>query len=83
MKKSLDEIVFYICLTVSIGLITGGFFVPPKGVIDGSVLTAVGLLLGFASLATLKKVLNEGKGAKMTKGDLTINIGEDNTDNND
>lgn len=39
---------FYVTLIVSIALIVGGFIVPPMGMIDGSVLTAVGLLLMFA-----------------------------------
>ena len=39
--------VFYINLTLSILLIAGGFVCPPMGVIDGSVLTAVGLLLAL------------------------------------
>ena len=29
---------FWICLICSIGLLVGGFFMPPKGEIDGSVL---------------------------------------------
>lgn len=42
----------------------GGFFVPPLGVIDGSVITSVGLLLMFAVVAQIPDVLNavrEGK----------------------
>ena len=42
---------FYVTLVVSICLIVGGFFVTPPGVIDGSVITSVGLLLMFAVLA--------------------------------
>ena len=38
---------FWICLIVSIGLIVAGFCVPPMGIIDGSVLTAVGILFGI------------------------------------
>ncbi|MDD7630671.1 MAG: hypothetical protein SOY43_09050 [Parabacteroides sp.] len=36
---------FYITLITSILLIIGGFICPPMGIIDSSVLTAVGLLL--------------------------------------
>ena len=32
---------FWTCLIISIGLIIGSFFVPPLGVIDGSVLASV------------------------------------------
>ena len=37
--------VFYFNLFISIALIVGGFLLPPMGIIDGSVLTAVGELL--------------------------------------
>ena len=56
--------VFYFNLFISIALIVGGFFVPPIGVIDGSVLTAVGLLLMFGVIAQIPTILNavrEGK----------------------
>ena len=43
----LSRLTFVICFFVSVGLFIGGFFVPPMGVIDGSVLTAVGELLLF------------------------------------
>ena len=37
----LHTIVFAVTLTVSVGLVVAGFLVPPMGIIDGSVLTAV------------------------------------------
>ena len=73
-KKMRNRIEFWLCLVVSIGLIVGGFFVPPTGVIDGSVLQAVGLLLGFATLAQLPVVISAAKSAKITHGDTTIEI---------
>jgi len=68
-------ITFYLTLAVSIGLIVGGFFVPPLGVIDGSVITSVGLLLMFAVLAQVPsflKAVNEGKRIKVSKGDFSV-----------
>ena len=50
--------VFYLNLVVSIALIVGGFFVPPVGVIDGSVLTAVGLLLMFSVIEKIPEAIN-------------------------
>lgn len=73
-KKMRNRIEFWLCLVVSIGLIVGGFFVPPTGVIDGSVLQAVGLLLGYATLAQLPVVISSAKSAKITHGDTTIEI---------
>ena len=39
-----------ITLTISLLLIVGGFITPPIGQIDGSVLTAVGMLVLFATV---------------------------------
>jgi len=66
---------FYVTLVVSILLIVGGFFVPPLGVIDGSVITSVGLLLMFAVVAQIPSILNavrEGKSLKISKGDFSV-----------
>ena len=68
---------FYITLTVSLMLIVGGFLVPPLGIIDGSVLTAVGLLLMFATLAQVPSIIDaarNGKSIKLTKGDFTAEV---------
>lgn len=66
--------VFYLNLVVSILLIVGGFFVPPVGVIDGSVLTAVGLLLMFSVVAKIPEAIKEGRNIKISKGDFTAEI---------
>lgn len=55
----------------------GGFFVPPLGIIDGSVLTAVGELLMFGVLAQVPKILDavrNGKSIKVSKGDFSVSI---------
>ena len=44
------DVVFWIAFVVSVFLIVGGFFVPPLGVIDGSVLTGTGILSAFVEL---------------------------------
>lgn len=69
--------VFYINLVVSILLIVGGFFCPPIGIIDGSVLTAVGLLLMFALLAQIPRIIEKarnGKSIKVQKGDFSAEV---------
>ena len=71
--------VFYANLIISIALIVGGFFVPPVGIIDGSVLTAVGLLLMFTVLAQVPSIMEaakNGKTIKLQKGDLSITAGD-------
>lgn len=68
---------FYITLAISLLLVVAGFFVPPLGVIDGSVLTAVGLLMMFATLAQIPVILEaarNGKSIKLTRGDSSIEV---------
>ena len=72
MVRAKKTIPFWICLIVSIGLMVAGFCVPPTGIIDGSVLTAVGILFGFASLAQITIIIEVAGYVKMTKGDMTI-----------
>ena len=54
-------IAFWLTLTTSIG-----------GIIDGSVLKAVGLLLGFATIAQIPVIIEVAGYFRMTKGDLVI-----------
>lgn len=67
--------VFYATFILSVLLIVGGFFCPPIGVIDGSVLTAVGLLLLFAVIEKLPQAIREGRSIKFQKGDLELEVG--------
>lgn len=68
-------VAFAVCLAASIGLIVGGFFVPPTGVIDGSVLTAVGLLFGYATLGQIHFLVARGKGVVVNHGSTSISVG--------
>lgn len=68
------KVIFGITLFVSIGLIIGGFCVPPTGQIDGSVLTAVGELFAFAALATGLHALRLGYDFKIVKGDTEVQL---------
>jgi hypothetical protein len=52
----------------------GGFFVPPTGVIDGSVLTAVGELLLFPTLLYGFRAVELGMKVKFQKGETSISI---------
>lgn len=77
-REYLKTIPFWICLICSIGLLCGGFFAPPMGVVDGSVLTSVGLLLGFAVLAQIPIIIEVAGYAKISSGNTTIEISKDN-----
>jgi small neutral amino acid transporter SnatA (MarC family) len=71
-----DKHVFYICLAISIALFIGGFFCPPMGIIDGSVLTAGGILFGFAALAVVGQNLANGKDVVFTHENTEVKIGD-------
>ena len=69
--------VFYLTLAISLLLIIGGFVLPPMGIIDGSVLTAVGELLMFGVLAQVPALIDaakNGKSVKISKGDFTAEV---------
>lgn len=72
---------FLVCFFVSVGLIVGGFFVPPMGVIDGSVLTAVGELLLFPTLIYGFRAIEMGLEVRFQKGETTIEIHKDDDEN--
>lgn len=62
---------------LSVLLLIGGFFCPPIGIIDGSVLTAVGLLLMFPIVEKIPEAIKAGKSVKIQKGDFSAQVGED------
>lgn len=66
--------VFYITFVLSVALIVGGFFCPPIGVVDGSVLSAVGLLLLFATIEKIPDAIKAGKSIKVQKGDFSAEV---------
>ena len=72
----LSRFTFVICFFVSVGLMIGGFFVPPMGAIDGSVLTAVGELLLFPTLLYAYRALELGYKVKFQKGETSIEVQE-------
>lgn len=69
-------IAFFISLTISLGLIITSFFLPPTGDISPSVLQGVGELFAYPALAFAAKALEEGKTARMRRGNTTIEVGE-------
>lgn len=70
----LSRLTFVVCFFVSVGLIIGGFFVPPMGIIDGSVLSAVGELLLFPTLLYGFRAVEMGLKVKFQKGDTSIEV---------
>lgn len=72
------RIVFCISFATSLGLFLGGFFCPPMGAIDGSVLTAGGILMGFCVCAMVPDMIAAGKSATIKHGETSITISSNN-----
>lgn len=68
----LSRFSFVLSFFVSVGLVIGGFFVPPMGVIDGSVITAIGELLLFPTILYAFRALELGYKFKIQHGDTCI-----------
>jgi hypothetical protein len=82
MKKPAHKktIPFWICLITSIGLLLAGFFAPPIGSIDPSVITSVGILFGFGVVAQIPYVIEVAGYAKLQHGNTTIEISKEDDD---
>lgn len=68
----LSRFTFVLSFFVSVGLVIGGFFVPPMGVIDGSVITAIGELLLFPTILYAFRALELGYKFKIQHGNTSI-----------
>lgn len=59
---------------VSFGLLIAGFLLPPPGIIDPTVIKAVGELMGFAAIWMLPRAITAGKNIKLEHGSTTITL---------
>lgn len=66
-----------ILAVVAIALIIGGFFVPPMGVIDGSILTATGELIAIMGIFVFIARAESGSDIIFRKGDMEIMLDND------
>ena len=74
MKCARAKIMAAVLTAISSLLIIGSFFVPPMGIIDGSVLAAVGELFAFAALFAAWEAVERGIDAKVTHGGTSIEL---------
>ena len=74
------RIVTAICFIISVLLIIAGVLLPPMGIIDGSVLTAVGELLLFPVVIYGFRAIELGMEVKIQKGDTSVEIHKDDGD---
>lgn len=58
----------------SIGLVVSSFIVPPLGIIDGSVLAAVGELTGIGALWEFSKAMNRNTHAKVRIKEIELEL---------
>lgn len=81
MKKVLNilshDIWFHIFASLSLILIVASFILPPTGMIDPSVIGAVGEIAGFGALWELHVAIRRGFDAKIQHHDTTIEINKD------
>lgn len=76
-KATVGNLWFWILSGFAIVLITAGFLVPPMGVIDGSVLKAVGEVFAFAALGTVILAIEKGLPAKVQHNNTSFTVGHD------
>ena len=81
MKKVLSilshDIWFHIFASLSLILIVASFILPPTGVIDPSVIGAVGEIAGFGALWELHIAIRKGFDAKIQHHGTSIQINKD------
>ena len=77
LKETWESNIWLRILSISsIILIIASFFVPPLGIIDGSVLAAVGEIEGLGVLWIVLRAVEKGTGASFKKGDVEVDIKE-------
>ena len=70
----LSRFTFVLSFFVAVALMIGGFLTPPMGVIDGSLITAVGELLLFPTILYAFRALELGYKFKIQKGETTVEV---------
>lgn len=74
---TIGDIINFCCFVVSVVLILVGFLLPPTGVIDNSVLIAVGELGFFSTLTRIPdliRALKNGAAIDVSFGDKKIHV---------
>jgi len=67
-------IALWACLCTTIALFVTSACWPPMGAIDPSMFSAAGFLFGFATLFVAREAILEGFGIKLTHGNTTIEM---------
>lgn len=72
----IENIWFCVFAVVAIALLIASFLVPPRGVIDESVLKGVAEIFGFAALGTVILAIDKGIDARVRHGKTEVTIGD-------
>lgn len=75
------KITFYTSQIISILLILISFFIPPAGVVDSSVFAGTGIIAFYPTLYSFTMIIMSGRKASLTKGDLSVSVGEEKSEN--
>lgn len=73
-SHSHTKIAVIVLTVLAVALLTTSFFVPPMGMIDGSVLAATGEIFAFASLLTAVYGIEHGVSAKVEHKGTSLTI---------
>lgn len=73
-----DNTPFWALTIFAIVLLAVAFILPPTAIIDKSVLTAVGELMGFGALWAVVKAIEKGTPATLKHGSTSLTLGDDN-----
>lgn len=76
-NATVGDIINFVCFLISIILAITGFFMPPTGIIDSSVLMVIGELGIFSTITKIPdfiKALKGGATIEIEKGDTHIKL---------
>ena len=71
---------FWVLTIFAIILLAVAFALPPTAIIDKSVLTAVGELMGFGALWAVVKAIEKGTPATLKHGKTSLTVNEEEKD---
>ena len=74
------KIAFWVCLAISTTLLVSSFLIPPKGVIDPSVLRGVCEIFAFSVLYVVIEALQRGTDVTLQKGDVNLHLNNPDSD---
>lgn len=84
-NATIGDWINFVCFLISIILAITGFFIPPTGVIDSSVLLVIGELGFFSTITKIPdfiKALKGGASIEIDRGDTHIKLEGEETNNN-